>query len=123
MAFGKRSGQSSAGRGRPTSGSGKYGYSSSGSKARSSGSGSSSSRSRSSSSLKTRTNSSGYRQFKDPSSGSWELTHRRVAEKKIGGPIHGDRQVHHIDGNKQNNKPSNLKVVNPREHREIHKKR
>jgi hypothetical protein len=104
MAYGKRSGQSSSGRGRSTSGS-------------------SSSRGKSSSSLQTRTNSSGYRQFKDPSSGNWELTHRRVAEKKVGGPILGDRQVHHIDGNKQNNKPSNLKVVNPREHREIHKKR
>lgn len=74
-------------------------------------------------SLKTRTNSSGYQQFKDPRSGSWELTHRRVAEKAVGGPIFAGREVHHIDGNKNNNQPSNLQIVSKAEHRRIHSKK
>jgi hypothetical protein len=71
--------------------------------------------------LETRTNSSGYKQFKDPATGHWELTHRRVAEKLVGGKIYAGREVHHIDGNKTNNRPSNLAVLSKTDHREIHK--
>lgn len=74
-------------------------------------------------SLKTRVNSSGYQQFKDPKTGRWVLTHRRVAEKKVGGKIHADREVHHIDGNKNNNRSSNLTVVTPEQHRRLHGKK
>jgi hypothetical protein len=42
--------------------------------------------------------------------------HRRVADKKVGGPIWDDRVVHHKDGNKQNNHPSNLQVMDRSDH-------
>lgn len=74
-------------------------------------------------SLRTRINSSGYMQFKDPNTGQWTLTHRRVAEKKVGGRIFTDHEVHHIDGDKTNNRPSNLTVVSKAAHRSIHRKK
>ncbi len=71
--------------------------------------------------LQTRVNGSGYSQFKDPNTGQWALTHRRVAEKKVGGRIYPGREVHHIDGNKTNNRASKLVVVSKSEHRAIHR--
>lgn len=71
--------------------------------------------------LKTRVNSSGYQQFKDPGTGKWEFTHRRVAEKLVGGRIFPGHEVHHIDGNKNNNRASNLTIVSKAEHRKIHR--
>lgn len=71
--------------------------------------------------LETRVNGSGYQQFKDPSSGQWTLTHRRVAEKLVGGAIFPGREVHHIDGDKSNNRPSNLTIVSKEQHRRIHR--
>ena len=73
--------------------------------------------------LQTRVNKSGYAQFKDPRTGQWTLTHRRVAEKKVGGNIFAGYEVHHIDGNKTNNRPSNLTVVSQAKHRAIHRKK
>jgi HNH endonuclease len=73
--------------------------------------------------LQTRVNSNGYAQFKDPRTGTWTLTHRRVAEKLVGGRIFAGREVHHIDGDKTNNRPSNLQIVSPAEHRAIHRTR
>ena len=73
--------------------------------------------------LQTKVNGSGYAQFKDPNSGQWTLTHRRVAEKKVGGRIFDGYEVHHIDGDKRNNRPSNLTIVSPAEHRSIHRKK
>jgi len=72
--------------------------------------------------LSTRTNGSGYQQFKDQRTGQWVLTHRRVAEKMVGGKIYPGREVHHIDGDKNNNRPSNLVVVSSAQHRRIHRK-
>lgn len=74
-------------------------------------------------SLSTRTNSSGYQQFKDKRTGRWVLTHRRVAEKMVGGKIYPGREVHHIDGDKSNNRPSNLTVLSSARHRRIHRER
>jgi hypothetical protein len=71
--------------------------------------------------LQTRVNGSGYAQFKDPNTGQWTLTHRRVAEKKVGGRIFPGHEVHHIDGDKTNNRRSNLTVVSKAEHRSIHR--
>lgn len=73
-------------------------------------------------SLSTRTNSNGYQQFKDKRTGQWVLTHRRVAEKMVGGKICPGREVHHIDGNKNNNRRSNLTVLSSAQHRRIHRK-
>lgn len=73
-------------------------------------------------SLTTRTNSSGYQQFKDPRTGQWVLTHRRVAEKMVGGKIYPGREVHHIDGDRNNNRPSNLAILSSAQHRRIHRK-
>ena len=46
----------------------------------------------------------GYPRYSDTD----ELVHRKVAEKKVGGPIYRDRVVHHKDGNKRNFRPENL---------------
>lgn len=73
--------------------------------------------------LQTRVNGSGYRQFRDHKTGKWELVHRRVAEKKVGGKIGAGREVHHIDGNRSNNRPGNLLIVSKEQHRAIHRKR
>lgn len=49
--------------------------------------------------------------------------HRTIAEQKIGRPLRQGEIVHHIDGNKRNNSPENLEVLeNQREHFLIHKK-
>lgn len=71
--------------------------------------------------LQTKINSSGYPLFKDPHTGRWTLTHRRVAEKLVDGPIFAGREVHHIDGDKTNNRPSNLRILSKKEHRRIHR--
>jgi hypothetical protein len=73
-------------------------------------------------SLKTRTNNSGYRQFQDKRTGQWEFTHRRVAEKMVGGQIFSGYEVHHRDGDKTNNRPSNLTILSKEQHRRIHGK-
>jgi hypothetical protein len=73
--------------------------------------------------LDTRTNSGGYQQFKDNRTGQWLLTHRRVAEKMVGGRIYPGREVHHKDGDKSNNRPSNLTILSSAQHRRIHRKK
>lgn len=47
-------------------------------------------------------------------------THRIVAEQTIGRPLKQGEIVHHIDGNKRNNDPSNLMVMTQSEHCRIH---
>ena len=47
-------------------------------------------------------------------------THRIVAEQKIGRPLRPGEIVHHIDGNKRNNDPSNLEVMTQAEHCKLH---
>lgn len=73
--------------------------------------------------LKTWDNKNGYRKFLDPKTGLPEFTHRRVAEKMVGGPIGRGREVHHKDGDKTNNRPSNLRIVSKEEHRRLHGKK
>lgn len=53
----------------------------------------------------------------------WKWTHRRVAEKKMGGSIRPGYEVHHINGNKRDNRPKNLKVLSKKAHMAIHKRR
>ena len=47
-------------------------------------------------------------------------THRIVAEKTLGRPLEKGEIVHHIDGNKRNNDPSNLMVMTQSEHCRLH---
>lgn len=63
-----------------------------------------------------------YWQYTDKQ-GRWQYVHRRVAEKKIGGPIGKGRVVHHINGNKLDNRPSNLRVMSASAHARLHNKK
>ena len=65
---------------------------------------------------KTYIDKNGYRRF----SSSHKLVHRWVARKTFGRRALGRKQVHHIDGNKLNNNPDNLKIVSRYEHEKIH---
>ncbi|MBT96874.1 HNH endonuclease [Candidatus Pacearchaeota archaeon] len=67
-------------------------------------------------------NKSGYKTFKD-SDGTTQSVHKRVAEKKMGGAVKKGYEVHHRDGNKSNNKPSNLSVLKKSTHRGLHAKK
>lgn len=46
--------------------------------------------------------------------------HRLVVEKDLGRFLTKDEQVHHINGNKQDNRLINLQVVSHQEHLRIH---
>ena len=66
---------------------------------------------------KTYIDTNGYLRFK----GSNHLVHRWVAEKYVvRRKLHHGEVVHHIDRNKLNNNPSNLKVMFWWEHDRVH---
>lgn len=47
--------------------------------------------------------------------------HRIVAEKMLGRPLSKEETIHHIDGNKRNNSPSNLLILaSQSEHAKLH---
>lgn len=46
--------------------------------------------------------------------------HRAIAEQMLGRPLADDEIVHHKDGNKRNNDPSNLAVMTQGEHMREH---
>lgn len=62
----------------------------------------------------------GYKTFIDPETGEEVFVHRRVMEKKLGGPIPDGRVVHHRNGHKDDNRPSNLVAVSPSVHWRLH---
>lgn len=72
--------------------------------------------------FKFRKNKSGYQTFKD-SDGKIRSVHKRVAEKKMGGPVRKGYEVHHKNRNKNDNRPSNLTVVKKSTHRKLHSKK
>jgi hypothetical protein len=45
-----------------------------------------------------------------------QYEHRVIAAKKLGRPLRKDEDVHHKDGNKQNNKWRNLQLLSHAEH-------
>lgn len=49
--------------------------------------------------------------------------HRLVVSEKIGRLITPEEQVHHINGNKADNRPENLEVLSFAEHRVMHRKK
>lgn len=51
--------------------------------------------------------------------GGWILEHRLVASKALGRRLSPDEQVHHINGNKQDNSPENLFVLSAEAHTAI----
>lgn len=59
----------------------------------------------------------GYLRFKD----SNRLVHRWVMEKYLGIKLKPHQIVHHIDGNKLNNRPENLRVILDYSSYDIHK--
>jgi len=50
----------------------------------------------------------------------WILEHRLVLEEKIGRPLTSEDICHHIDGNKTNNHPDNLTVLDRAQHARLH---
>ncbi len=53
--------------------------------------------------------------------GDWKWLHRVIAKEKMGDEIIEGFEVHHIDGDKQNNHPDNLKVLSKEEHKALHR--
>jgi len=72
-------------------------------------------------------NEDGYRQRRIPghpnaSPNGFVPEHRHNLEQKLGRPIKQGYHAHHIDGNKLNNKQSNLVEKSPSAHARIHAK-
>lgn len=63
--------------------------------------------------MQTRINDAGYWEYLDPSTGAWKATHRRAAERKLG-QLRDGFHVHHLDGDKTNNRHGNLVEVHPK---------
>ena len=54
------------------------------------------------------------------SSSGYMLEHRLVMEQVLGRALRSDEHVHHIDGDKLNNDPSNLVLLTNAEHQRLH---
>ncbi|MCY1042706.1 HNH endonuclease [Corallococcus sp. bb12-1] len=61
----------------------------------------------------------GYKTFRDRD-GRTCFVHIRVMEKTLGGPLREGQVVHHIDGNKANNRPRNLTALSRGVHGRVH---
>ncbi len=64
----------------------------------------------------TYTDKNGYLRYYD----SHYLVHKRLIEKKLGRLLVKGEVIHHINGNKQDNRLENLQVLTAKEHYKIH---
>jgi hypothetical protein len=69
--------------------------------------------------VKLFTDRKGYKRFTN----SGILVHRHVARQKLGGAIKSGYVVHHRDGNKRNNRRSNLRVISRSSHSKYHSRK
>lgn len=69
-----------------------------------------------------RVNPKGYRDFRDPVTGRWVSVHRRAAKNKLGRELNPNEVVHHVNGDKLDNRYANLEVMTRSEHTRLHNK-
>src|SRR5687768_15764725 len=63
-----------------------------------------------------RTRMDQYERRWNPITRRWVYKHREVMEQVLGRPLTRDEHVHHVDSNRLNNEPSNLRILTRADH-------